>query len=79
MRSVLEFIGAYLYIMWRIAEIPILSFLYLILAIVFVGRYITYLCKTVPGIIRRSFQTMHDLSKQVFQYGLKLQSWVLHR
>ena len=79
MRSVLEFIGAYLYIMWRIAELPLLSLVYFILAMLAIAKVIYHFTTTLPKRVKRSIRAAQEFPKQVFQYGHKLQSWVLQR
>lgn len=79
MKGVLVFLGGYLYIVWRVAELPVLSFLYLLFAFVVMVRGVYKISRLVPAVTKRSFHYMHDLTKPVFDYGHKLQSRLLHR
>ena len=79
MKSVLEFVGAYLYIACRVIEIPVLGFLYLLFALVITVRSFIQLKKMATKATRRSFHRLQELTKQAFEYGQKLQSWALHK
>ena len=79
MRSVLAFLGAYLYVGYRVVELPVLIVLYLLLATVISVKYVNRLKKTFPKKYRRAICSVKECAKQLFLYRHKLQNWVLHR